>query len=61
MKSNFIDPLSKNKDQFSSIIHKINSVDSAVGIDAQLTHAIIIEYLEKISNQLDRLESKIKT
>lgn len=38
-------PLAKTKEQFNSIIDIISSENSAVGIDAQYTHAIIIEYL----------------
>jgi len=52
------DPISKNKEDFSSIIDKIKS-DSPVGIDAQLTHAIIIEYLQDISERVEKIEKKI--
>ena len=51
-----INPLSKSKDQLTSIIEKINSENSAVGIDAPYTHAIIIDYLQQISQRLDALE-----
>ncbi|MCA9409039.1 MAG: hypothetical protein KC733_10140 [Candidatus Omnitrophica bacterium] len=57
----FSDPLEKDKKDFASIIAKIQSESSAVGIDAQLTHAIIIEYLQSIVKRLDYLETKFKS
>lgn len=53
-------PLSKTKDEYSAIIEKISSANSAVGIDAQFTHAIIIDYLDQITQRLDALEQQIK-
>ena len=50
--------LNKSKEEYSVIINKIKS-DSAVGIDVQLTHAIIIDYLQDISTRLEKLEQKI--
>ena len=52
------DPLSKSKEELSSVIDKIQSEKSAVGIDAQFTHAVIIEYLQQILQRLDALEKK---
>ena len=52
------DPLSKSKDELVSVINKIKSDQSAVGIDAQFTHAVIIEYLQQILRRLDALEQK---
>ena len=52
------DPLSKSKEELSSVIYKIQSEKSAVGIDAQFTHAVIIEYLQQILQRLDALEKK---
>lgn len=52
-------PLDKSKVQFSSIIDKISSKESAVGIDAQLTHAIIIEYLQRIDARLLMVEKQL--
>lgn len=49
---------SKSKKDLNSIIEKISS-DSAVGIDAQYTHAIIIDYLQDISRRLDAIEKKM--
>ena len=51
-----IDPLTTPKDKFDDIIRRISLPDSPVGIDAQYTHAIIITYLQQISDRLDRLE-----
>ena len=52
------DPLDKPKDAFETILEKIRLAESPVGIDAQYTHAIIIAYLQRISERLDRLEAK---
>jgi hypothetical protein len=52
-------PLTKSKEQFKSIIDKISSANSTVGIDAQYTHAIIITYLQEITERLDTLEKII--
>jgi len=54
------DPLSRSKEQYESIIAKINSPNSSVGIDAQYTHAVIITYLQQITRRLDALEEKLK-
>ena len=54
-----IDPLLKTKKDYAEIIAQINNPDSPVGIDAQLTHAIIIGYLQDISKRLERLEEKL--
>lgn len=53
-----ITPLNKSKDQFCHIIRKIQS-ESSVGIDAQLTHAIIIDYLQRLENRLGNIEKDI--
>ena len=52
------DPLSKSKDAYGRIIDKIKS-DSSVGIDAQLTHALIIQYLINIEDKIRRLEERL--
>ncbi len=57
---NYDDPLAKSKEQYEAIIAKINSPNSAVGIDAQYTHAIIITYLQQITRRLDTLEEKLQ-
>jgi len=51
-------PLDLPKDALDTIIEKISLADSPVGIDAKYTHAIIITYLQQISERLDKLESK---
>jgi len=51
-------PLTRSKDDFGEIINKIKS-DSAVGIDVQFTHAVIIEYLMRLEKRLDDIEAKI--
>jgi len=53
-------PLDKPKSDYLDIIDRIKS-DSAVGIDAQFTHAIIIEYLKQISNRLEKIENEIQS
>ncbi|MBL8013405.1 MAG: hypothetical protein JNN05_06105 [Candidatus Omnitrophica bacterium] len=55
---NLENPLDKSKLDYQSTIERIKS-EGAVGIDAQYTHAIIIEYLQQISQRLDVLERKL--
>jgi hypothetical protein len=52
--------MSKSKADFAHIIDHISVTDSPVGIDTQLTHAIIIEYLQQIGERLDNIESQLK-
>ncbi len=49
-------PLAQSKDQYAQII-KIIEANSAVGIDAQYTHAIIIEYLSQLSVRVTKIEN----
>ncbi len=51
-------PLEIPKEEYQKTIERIRS-ESAVGIDAQYPHAVIIEYLKQISQRLDVLEKKI--
>ena len=51
------EPLNREKTDFAELIERISTPDSPVGIDAQYTHAIIIEYLRDISARLERLEA----
>lgn len=51
------DPLNKTKDEYKEVIDKISLPNSPVGIDAQYTHAIVIEYLKQITTRLDKLEA----
>ncbi len=53
------DPLSKTLEDYKDLIERISLPDSPVGIDAKLTHAIIIDYLRQISTRLDALESQL--
>jgi len=58
---NSIDPLKKTKDEYKEVIDKISLANSPVGIDAQYTHAIVIEYLKQITARLDKLEAIVNT
>ena len=53
-------PFSKPKESFDPLMAKLQSVDSPVGIDVKYTHAIIIDYLQQISERLDQIEQKLK-
>ena len=55
-----VDPLSKPKEAFDSLIDQISLPDSPVGIDAKYTHAVIIDYLRQISARLDALETSLQ-
>ena len=46
----------KTKDELLSIIEKIASADSPVGMDAVYVHALILDKLERIERRLDALE-----
>lgn len=54
------DPLKRSKEEYADLIAHISMGDSPVGIDAQLTHAIIIDYLRRITERLDRLEQRLE-
>jgi hypothetical protein len=54
-------PLEKPKAAFADLIRQISLSDSPVGIDAQYTHAIIIDFLRQISARLDQIEQQLKT
>jgi len=53
------DPLAQTRQDYENLIQHISLPDSPVGIDAQYTHAVIIEYLRQISERLDRIEAKL--
>jgi len=53
------EPLATPKAELSDIIDRISIADSPVGIDAQYTHAIIITYLQRISERLEAIEAQI--
>jgi hypothetical protein len=54
------DPLQRTREDYASLIDHITLPDSPVGIDAKLTHAIIIDYLQQISARLDKIEQQLK-
>lgn len=54
------DPMTMSKDQYHDTIEKISLKDSPVGIDAQLTHAIIIQYLQQITARVERIEEMLE-
>ena len=53
------DPMSKSKSEYDFTIQHISLPDSPVGIDAQFTHAIIIDYLQQISERLEKIEARL--
>jgi hypothetical protein len=53
------DPMLKTKEEYAAIVEHISVANSPVGIDAQLTHAIIITYLQQILARLERIEAKM--
>jgi len=53
------DPLAVPKSDYDKLIQQISLPDSPVGIDAQYTHAIIIEYLRRISERLENIETRL--
>ncbi len=46
----------KSKDELQSLIEKIASANSPVGMDAVYVHALILDQLQDILDRLDRLE-----
>ena len=52
-----VEPLFRNKEEYTDIVNRISLPDSPVGIDAQYTHAIIITYLRQIMARVEKLES----
>ena len=54
------DPLSIPKAEYDDVIRLISLADSPVGIDAQYTHAIVIEYLRRITERLDKIEARLE-
>ena len=54
------DPLQQTKSDLAEIMDHITLADSPVGIDAKFTHAIIIRYLQQISDRLGQLEARLE-
>lgn len=52
-------PIDRTREEYAAIIDKISVANSPVGIDAQYTHAIIIAYLQQISERLAAIESRL--
>ena len=59
MSTSPVDPLQVSKEEYGELIEQISLQNSPVGIDAQLTHAIIIRYLQQIAERLERLEKRL--
>ena len=55
------DPLNMPRDALENVMAKISLAESPVGIDAKYTHAVIISYLRRISERLDKLETMIRS
>ena len=55
------DPMLKSKAEYTHIVDHISVANSPVGIDAQLTHAIIITYLQQITERLEKIETQLLT
>jgi hypothetical protein len=54
------DPMTRTKDEYAAIVEHISVANSPVGIDAQLTHAIIITYLQQIEARLEKIEARLE-
>jgi len=54
-----MEPLDKPREEFKELIDKISLPESPVGIDAQYTHAVIIDYLKIIFERLGEIESQL--
>ena len=52
-------PLATPREEYAELIRQISLPDSPVGIDAGYTHAIIITYLQQISERLERIEAQL--
>lgn len=52
-------PLDKSLEELQDIIDRIGSEKSPVGIDAKITHAIIIDYLRQISDRVEAIERRL--
>ncbi len=55
------EPLKKTREDYKEIISAISLANSPVGIDAQYTHAVIITYLQQLSQRLERIEQALNT
>ena len=53
------DSLEKTKEELAEIVARLRSADSPVGIDAVFTHAVIIDYLKRMTERLDQIERRL--
>ena len=51
----------KSKHEVQQIIDQIVSAESPVGMDAVYVHAVILDYLARITERLERLEEAVQT
>ena len=50
-----------DSERYEQIAKEIHSDTSPVGIDAKKTHILILEYLSRIEQRLEKLEQKISS
>jgi hypothetical protein len=55
------EPMSKLRQEYAELIEHISLPESPVGIDAKLTHAIIIDYLQQITSRLNKIELQLNS
>jgi hypothetical protein len=55
------EPLTMAKQDCGGIFHRLSVPDSPVGIDAQDSQAIMITYLQRTSECLDRIEAQLQS
>ncbi|MBL4890055.1 MAG: hypothetical protein JKX97_08575 [Candidatus Lindowbacteria bacterium] len=55
-----INTMEKSKEDLADILEKISSEKSPVGIDAQYTHMLILDFLRQIDGRLDRIEKSLE-
>lgn len=53
------DPLAKPRESFEQLIAQLGSPNSPVGIDAQYTHAVIIDFLRQIAERIEAIERRL--
>tara|TARA_Y100000588_G_scaffold159990_1_gene173976 strand:+ start:153 stop:335 length:183 start_codon:yes stop_codon:yes gene_type:complete len=54
-----VNSLEKTREDYADLIDQLGSPDSPVGIDAQYTHAVIIQFLQNISERLEKIEKAL--
>ncbi len=53
-------PAMKPKGELQPLIEKIASADSPVGMDAVYVHALILDHLQTMHEQIERLEKQVE-